>query len=298
MGRPVRKSAARAASPGSDRPGRSRADLYPALRRLWNAAPRRTHSHHRSRRAARRTRRSDAARHDHQRFQRGRIHRSVWCRRAKRSDHGRQPQLSAPESEEPAPRGRSRRHPPVPPRVNDRHRGRTRPAPSRPGPRRRQRCPKAARHGNCRWSDYCDAAYAPRRTGHVPLARNPRGASASPGACRLGERLMIRSRQIAVSFLTFLLSANFAAAQSPSQNPETPATPAASTAPEDQRPHIAFNAYVTEVLRANLDLSVQRANIAISKAGVTTASVTPDWSVDVGLPTVDLANQGNPTNFS
>jgi len=109
---------------------------------------------------------------------------------------------------------------------------------------------------------------------------------------------MIRSRQIVVSFFSFLLSLDFAAAQSPSPNPPPPATTKASTTAEDQRPHIAFNAYVTEVLRANLDLSVRRANIAISLAGVTTASVTPDWSVDVGLPTVDLANQGNPTNFS
>jgi cobalt-zinc-cadmium efflux system outer membrane protein len=109
---------------------------------------------------------------------------------------------------------------------------------------------------------------------------------------------MIRSRHIVVSCLSFLLFLDFAAAQSPSQNPPPPAAATASTAAEDQRPHIAFNAYVTEVLRANLDLSVQRANIAISQAGVTTATVTPDWSVDVGLPTVDLANQGNPTNFS
>ena len=74
-----------------------------------------------------------------------------------------------------------------------------------------------------------------------------------------------------------------------------PAPPAADSA---ARPHIALNDYLSEVLRSNLDLSAQRANIAISQAAVTTATVTPDWSVDIGFPTVDLSNQGNPTNFS
>jgi outer membrane protein, heavy metal efflux system len=109
---------------------------------------------------------------------------------------------------------------------------------------------------------------------------------------------MISSRRIAVLLLSFWLSLDFAAAQSPSQNPASPAAGPASNSAEDNRPHIAFNNYVTEVLRSNLDLSVQRANIAVSQAGVTTASVTPDWSVDVGLPIVDLSNQGNPINFS
>ena len=109
---------------------------------------------------------------------------------------------------------------------------------------------------------------------------------------------MISSRRIAVLLLSFWLSLDFAAAQSPSQNPASAAAGPASNSAEDNRPHIAFNNYVTEVLRSNLDLSVQRANIAVSQAGVTTASVTPDWSVDVGLPIVDLSNQGNPINFS
>jgi cobalt-zinc-cadmium efflux system outer membrane protein len=107
---------------------------------------------------------------------------------------------------------------------------------------------------------------------------------------------MISSRRIAVSLLSFWLSLD--AAQSASQNPTSPAADRASNSGEDNRPHVAFNNYVTEVLRSNLDLSVQRANIAVSRAGVTSASVTPDWSVDVGLPIVDLSNQGNPTNFS
>jgi len=109
---------------------------------------------------------------------------------------------------------------------------------------------------------------------------------------------MISLRHIAVLLLSFWLSLDSAAAQSESRKPTPPADIPGSNSPEDQRPHIAFNNYVAEVLRSNLDLSVQRANIAVAQAGVTTASVTPDWSVDVGLPVVDLSNQGNPTNFS
>jgi outer membrane protein, heavy metal efflux system len=109
---------------------------------------------------------------------------------------------------------------------------------------------------------------------------------------------MILSRRIAVLLTLVSLAPIFASAQSADQNPNLPAAKSGHNAPEDQRPHFAFNDYVNEVLRSNLDLSVQRATIAISRAGVTSASVTPDWSVDVGLPTVDLSNQGNPLNFS
>jgi outer membrane protein, heavy metal efflux system len=68
--------------------------------------------------------------------------------------------------------------------------------------------------------------------------------------------------------------------------------------PGEQRPRLAFADYVTEVLRSNLDLAAQRTNIAISHAQVTTASAHPDWSFDVGLPSVDLSNQGSPTTTS
>lgn len=69
-------------------------------------------------------------------------------------------------------------------------------------------------------------------------------------------------------------------------------------AQDDQRPRIAFGDYVSEVLRSNLDLAAQRNNIAISQAQVTTASARPDWSFDLGLPSVDLSNQGAPTATS
>src|ERR1700680_720669 len=69
-------------------------------------------------------------------------------------------------------------------------------------------------------------------------------------------------------------------------------------ASESMRPRITFEDYVTQVLRSNLALAVQKSNVDLSKAAVTSARVTPDWSVDVGLPTVDISNQGQPTNFS
>src|ERR1700730_3930118 len=67
---------------------------------------------------------------------------------------------------------------------------------------------------------------------------------------------------------------------------------------ESGRPRITFEDYVTQVLRSNLALAIEKSNVAISNAAVTSAKVTPDWSVDVGLPTVDISNQGQPTNFS
>ena len=70
------------------------------------------------------------------------------------------------------------------------------------------------------------------------------------------------------------------------------------SASESARPHITFEEYVTQVLRSNLALAIQKSNVDLSKAAVTTAKVTPDWSVDVGLPAVDISNQGQPTNFS
>jgi cobalt-zinc-cadmium efflux system outer membrane protein len=69
-------------------------------------------------------------------------------------------------------------------------------------------------------------------------------------------------------------------------------------ASESMRPRITFEEYVTQVLRSNLALAVQRSTVDLSKAAVTSARVTPDWSVDLGLPTVDISNQGQPTNFS
>ena len=73
---------------------------------------------------------------------------------------------------------------------------------------------------------------------------------------------------------------------------------AQESSPNDQRPRIVFADYVTEVLRANLDLAVQRTNIAISQAGVSTASARPDWSLDVGVPSADLSNHGFPLTTS
>jgi len=64
-----------------------------------------------------------------------------------------------------------------------------------------------------------------------------------------------------------------------------------------QRPPVAFTDYVNQVLRSNLDLAAQRSNIAISQAAVSTASVRPDWSLDIGVPGADLSNRGFPITW-
>jgi cobalt-zinc-cadmium efflux system outer membrane protein len=83
-----------------------------------------------------------------------------------------------------------------------------------------------------------------------------------------------------------------------SQTSAQGADQALSQPSESGRPHISFEDYVTQVLRSNLALAIQRSSVDISKAAVTSAKVTPDWSVDLGSPTVDISNQGQPTNFS
>jgi len=105
---------------------------------------------------------------------------------------------------------------------------------------------------------------------------------------------MILFRRTACLFLSVLLLPSWGSSQTQSGT----AAPAPRAPDSTARPHSALNDYLSEVLRSNLDLSAQRANIAISQSAVTTATVTPDWSFDVGFPTVDLSNQGNPTNFS
>jgi len=92
------------------------------------------------------------------------------------------------------------------------------------------------------------------------------------------------------------LSTVLTASLAPAQTPGSAADHASSS--DDQRPRINFTDYLNDVIRWNLDLAAQRSAIAISRAGVTTASAQPDWSVDFGLPSVDLSGQGSPTSFS
>ncbi|HTT33576.1 MAG TPA: TolC family protein [Methylomirabilota bacterium] len=94
----------------------------------------------------------------------------------------------------------------------------------------------------------------------------------------------------ALPFVSHAAAQSRAGAVSPSPVDRAPSN--------EQRPRLTFNDYLNEVLRANLDLAVQRANIAISQAGVTSASVSPDWSADFGAPLIDLSGQGNPTTYS
>jgi len=83
------------------------------------------------------------------------------------------------------------------------------------------------------------------------------------------------------------------------QSRQTEASSQTQSAPADERrPLILYSDFISEVLRSNLDLAVQRASLAVTRAAVTTAKATPDWSADFGFPTVDLSNQGNPTEFS
>jgi outer membrane protein, heavy metal efflux system len=98
-------------------------------------------------------------------------------------------------------------------------------------------------------------------------------------------------QQIVALSLSILLLVNFAPAQT--QGPA--ALPKTS---DDQRPRINFADYVNDVIRFNLDLAVQRSQIPISQAAITSAKARPDWSVGVGLPSFDISNQGSPTTFS
>jgi len=105
----------------------------------------------------------------------------------------------------------------------------------------------------------------------------------------------MKLRQLIVALALFPLAApNIALSQESAQA----ATQTLDQPSESLRPHITFEDFVTQVLRSNLALAVQRSTVDLSKAAVTTARVTPDWSVDVGLPTVDISNQGQATNFS
>src|SRR5215813_12326553 len=104
---------------------------------------------------------------------------------------------------------------------------------------------------------------------------------------------MNRIRRAAVICLCALFLSQGTLAEPPQSTP-----PAQAPDSEAQRPHLNFNDFLNEALRYNLDLAAQRTNIAISQAAVTTASVTPDWSANFGLPTIDLSSTGNPTVYS
>jgi outer membrane protein, heavy metal efflux system len=82
-----------------------------------------------------------------------------------------------------------------------------------------------------------------------------------------------------------------------SQTPSPGAKQTLDQPSESARPPITFEDYVTQVLRSNLALAIQKSNVDLSKAAVTSAKVTPDWSIDVGTPTFDISNQGQPINF-
>ena len=163
------------------------------------------------------------------------------------------------------------------------------------GARSWQRRAASTGDGDCGRTDHGNFAHTVRSAVALSVAGAASGEEASGNSGGLGECLMILFRRVACLFLPGILLLPDCSWPRKLQRARAIATPPAA---DDARPHIALNDYLSEVLRSNLDLSAQRANIAISQAGVTTATVTPDWSVDIGFPTVDLSNQGNPTNFS
>ncbi|HUK34607.1 MAG TPA: TolC family protein [Vicinamibacterales bacterium] len=61
------------------------------------------------------------------------------------------------------------------------------------------------------------------------------------------------------------------------------------------RPTVTFTIYLAEVLRANLDLAAQQAQVDVARAQQTGARARPDWNVLVGLPSKDLSDVGWPS---
>src|SRR5262249_9452258 len=163
--------------------------------------------------------------------------------------------------------------------AHDCHRRGARPFARRSRSRRRQRRTAPIGHCHCGRARHRHSAHPLRIALGLSLAGAPgrKETPAHPG--RLGERLMSFLRRIAA-----LLRAAFFAPSPAFAQSQTPAPPLSASEP--QRPHLAFNDFLTEALRYNLDLAAQRANISISQAAVTSASVTPDWSANFGLPLI------------
>jgi outer membrane protein, heavy metal efflux system len=69
---------------------------------------------------------------------------------------------------------------------------------------------------------------------------------------------------------------------------------AAAAQGQAARPTLTFTIYLAEVLRTNLDLAAQQAQVEIARAQQTGAHARPDWSALVGLPSVDLSDAGAP----
>jgi outer membrane protein, heavy metal efflux system len=70
---------------------------------------------------------------------------------------------------------------------------------------------------------------------------------------------------------------------------------AAAVQGQAARPTVTFTAYVADVLRTNLDLAAQQAQVDVVRAQQTGAGARPDWNVLVGLPSKDLSDVGWPS---
>jgi cobalt-zinc-cadmium efflux system outer membrane protein len=64
------------------------------------------------------------------------------------------------------------------------------------------------------------------------------------------------------------------------------------------RPTLTFAIYLAEVLRTNLDLAAQQAQVNVARAQQTGAGARPDWTTLVGLPSFDLSDVGAPSATS
>ncbi|HEX7137921.1 MAG TPA: TolC family protein, partial [Vicinamibacterales bacterium] len=70
---------------------------------------------------------------------------------------------------------------------------------------------------------------------------------------------------------------------------------AAAVQGQAARPSVTFTIYLAEVLRANLDLAAQQAQVEVTRAQQTSAHARPDWTMLVGLPSLDLSDVGAPS---
>jgi outer membrane protein, heavy metal efflux system len=61
------------------------------------------------------------------------------------------------------------------------------------------------------------------------------------------------------------------------------------------RPTLTFTIYLAEVLRTNLDLAAQQAQVDVARAQQTGARARPDWTTLIGLPSKDLSDVGAPS---
>jgi len=76
---------------------------------------------------------------------------------------------------------------------------------------------------------------------------------------------------------------------------QTPPSSTPDAAREESRDLLAFEPYLREVGRGNLDLAAARAAVSVAQAGIAVARVFPDPQVTAGILQYDVTRRGNPT---